>query len=137
MYNYVKRKERIRTILGFCCANLGSERWRNNPRIVHANTGSEDLLRKPRIHTQSSRIAQPNLGHPRQQPTIDRASEAARPSAETKPQPIARAKQFDLLRQRSHKRSHTQSSSPILGNEARSIAQSRTHTGSTGNDGNN
>ena len=45
---------------------------RNNPRITHANLGSEDLLCKPRIRTQSSRIAQPNLGHPRQQ-THDRS----------------------------------------------------------------
>ena len=61
---------------------------------------------------------------------IDCASEAARPSAETKPQPIVRAKQFDLLQQRSHERLHTQSSSPIRSNEAQSIAQSRTHSSS-------
>ena len=123
--NYVKRKVRIWTILGFCCANLGSELWRNNPRIAHANIGSEDLLRKPQIHTQSSRIAQPNSGHPWQQThdrlrkrsssaihrneaTTDRARKAVRPSAA-----------------KVHERSH---SSPIRGNEAQSIAQSRTHT---------
>ena len=39
----------------------------NNARIAHANVGSKDLLCKPRIRTQSSRIAQPNLGHPWQQ----------------------------------------------------------------------
>ena len=47
LYIYIRRKVRIWTILGFCCTNLGSE----------------DLLRKPWIHTQLSRIAQPNLGH--------------------------------------------------------------------------
>ena len=46
---------------------------RYNPRITHANLGSEDLLCKPRIRMQSSRIAQPNLGHPRQQ-THDRSA---------------------------------------------------------------
>ena len=46
-------KVRIQTIRGFCCANLGSELLRNNPRIAHANLGS--------------RIVQPNLGHPWQQ----------------------------------------------------------------------
>ena len=100
-------KPRIR---GNCCANLESTRnhlgLRNQTSAIRGN-----------------------------KPTIDRASEAARPSAETKLQPIARAKQFDLLRQRSHKRSHTQSSSPIRGNEARSITQSRTHSGSAGNGG--
>ena len=112
------RKVRIRTILGFCCANLGSELWRNNPRIAHANIGSEDLLRKPRIHTQSSRIAQPNLGHPWQQThdrsrkrsssairrnetTTDHARKAVRPSASKKPRTIAHAKQLDHPQQRS------------------------------------
>ena len=121
MYNYVKRKVRIRTIPGFCYANLGSELWRNNPRIACtqtsdpriccANLGPADLLRKPRIHTQSSRIAQPNLGHPRQQThdrsckrsssairrneaTSDRARKAVRPSAAKKPRTITHTKQL-------------------------------------------
>ena len=127
-YIHVKRKVRIRTILGFCCANLGSELWHNNPRIAHVNIGSEDLLRKPRIHKQSSRIAQPNLSHPRQQthdrsrkrsssairrnePTTfylyiflheqytDRARKTVRPSAAKKPRTIAHAKQLAHLRQ--------------------------------------
>ena len=55
---------RIRTILGFLLRKARIRALRNSPRIAHANLGSEDLLRKPRIHTQSSRIAQPNLGHP-------------------------------------------------------------------------
>ena len=66
------RKVRIRTILGFCCANLGSELC---AIILGSRTQTSDpriLLRKPRIRTQSSRIAQPNLGHPRQQ-THDRS----------------------------------------------------------------
>ena len=105
---YVKHKVRIRTIRGFCCANLGSK----------------DLLRKPRIRTQSSRIAQPNLGHPRQQThdqsrkqsssaiggneaKIDRASKAARPSAAKKPRSIAHAKQLGHPRKRTHDRSLT------------------------------
>ena len=64
---YVMRKVRIRTILGFCCANLGSELC---AIILGSRTQTSDpriLLRKPRIRTQSSRIAQPNPGHPRQQ----------------------------------------------------------------------
>ena len=67
--------------------------------------------------------------------TNDRTRKAAHPSAAKKPQMIAHAKQLTLLWQRSHKRSHTQSSSPIRGNEARSIAQSHTHSGSAGNNG--
>ena len=114
---YVKRKVRIQTILEFCYANLGSKLWRNNPRIAHANIGSEDLLHKPRIHTQSSRIAQPNLGYPRQQThdrsrkrsssairrneaTTDRTRKAVRPFAAKKSQTIAHAKQLTHSRQR-------------------------------------
>ena len=49
IYNYVKRKVWIRTILGFCCANLGSElcaiilgsrMQTSDPRICCANLGS-------------------------------------------------------------------------------------------------
>ena len=124
-YIPVKRKVRIRTILGFCCTNLGSELWRNNPRIVHANIGSEDLLRKPQIHKQSSKIVQPNLAHPRQQAHdrshkqsssvirrneattffflheqyTDRARKAVRSSAAKKPRTIAHAKQLAHPRQ--------------------------------------
>ena len=71
-YVYVMRKVRIRTILGFCCANLGSELC---TIILGLRTQTSDpriLLRKPRIRTQSSRIAQPNLSYPRQQ-THDRS----------------------------------------------------------------
>ena len=84
---------------------------RNNPKIVFANLRSKVLLRKPRIHMQSTRIAKPNLSHPRQQThdrshkqnssaihsnkaTIDRTSKAARPSTEKKPRLIAYTKQL-------------------------------------------
>ena len=84
----------------FCAIILGSRTQTSDPRICCANLGSADLLRKPRIRTQSSRIAQPNLGHLRQQ-THDRSrTQAARHT-----------------RQRSHDRSRTQSSSAIHGNE--------------------
>ena len=72
LYIYVMHKARIRTILGFCCPNLGSELC---AIILGSHTQTSDprmLLHKPRIRTQSSRIAQPNLGHPRQQ-THDRS----------------------------------------------------------------
>ena len=66
---------------------------RNNPRIAHANLGSEDYLRKPRIR--GFRCA--NLGSARNhlgsrsqtsairgnKPTIDRALKATRPSTAT------------------------------------------------------
>ena len=114
---YVKRKVRIRTILGFCCANLGSELWRNNPRIAHANIGST------RNHLGSRNQTSAIRGN---KTTIDRASEAARPSAETKPQLIAHAKQFDLLRQRSHERSHTQGSDPRFAQQNPRMVRIRT-----------
>ena len=86
----------------FCAIILGSCTQTSDLRICYANLRSADLLRKPRIRTQSSRIAQPNLGHPRQQThdrshtqsssairgkeaTIDRARKAARPSAAMNP----------------------------------------------------
>ena len=104
-----------------------SELWRNNPRIVHANIGSEDLLRKPQIHTQSSRIAQPNPGHPRQQThdrlrkrsssaihrneaTTDRARKAVRPSAA-----------------KSHERSHSKAAHPSAATK-HNRSRSRAHT---------
>ena len=90
------RKVRIRTIPGFCCANLGSELCAinaNNPRIAHANLGSEDLLRKPRIrgfYCANLGFAGNHLGSRNQtsairgnKPTIDRARKAAPPSAAT------------------------------------------------------
>ena len=141
---YVKRKVRIRTILGFCCANLGSELWRNNPRIALANIGSEDLLRKPQIRGFAAQTSNPwiccanlkstrnHLGSRNQtpatrgnKPTIDCASEAARPSTETKPQPIARASSSTFCGKEPRTIAQ-QSSSPIRGNEAQSTAQSDT-----------
>ena len=66
---------------------------RNNPRIAHANLGSEDLLRKPRIRgfcCTNLGSARNHLGSRNQtsairgnKPTIDRARKAARPSAAT------------------------------------------------------
>ena len=51
---YVKRKVWIRTILGFCCANVGSDIWRNNPRIAHANL--ESTRNHLGLHNQTSAI---------------------------------------------------------------------------------
>ena len=106
---------------------LGLRMQTSDPRICCANLRSVDLLRKPQIHTQSSRIAQPNPGYPWQQTTIDCASEAARPSTETKPQPIARTKQFDLLRQRSHERLHSKAAHPSAATK-HNRSRSRAHT---------
>ena len=115
------RKVRIRTIRVFCCANLGSELLRNNPRIAHANPGSAVLLRKPRIHTQSSGIAQPNLGHLRQQ-THDRSRTQSsfllhKPRIRTQSSGIAQPN-LGHPRQQTHDRSCMQSSSAIHVNEA-------------------
>ena len=125
---YVMRKVRNWTIRGFCCANLGSELLCNNPRIMHANLRSEDLLRKPRIRGFAAQTWDPHaifyIGSRNQtsairgnKPTIDRARKAARPSVSTKLRSIAHAKQFGHPWQRSHNRSRTQSSSAIRGNE--------------------
>ena len=107
------RKVRIRTI--------GSELLRNNPRIVHANLGSEDLLRKPRIRTQSSGIVQLDLGHLRQQ-THDRSRTQSsfllhKPRIRTQSSGIAQPN-LGHPRQQTHDRSRTQSSSAIRVNEA-------------------
>ena len=97
---------------------LGLRTQTSDQRICCTNLGSADLLRKPRIHTRSSRIAQPNLSHPRQQThdrsrkrsssairrnkaTTDCARKAVRPSAAKKPQTIEHAKQLAHSRQRS------------------------------------
>ena len=66
---------------------------RNNPRITHANLGSEDLLCKPRIrgcYCANLGSARNHLGSRNQtsaihgnKPTIDRARKAARPSTAT------------------------------------------------------
>ena len=76
IYIYVMHKVRIRTILGFCCANLGSELLCNNPRIAHVNLESARNLLGSR--SQTSAIC----GN---KPPIDRARKAARPSAATNP----------------------------------------------------
>ena len=65
----VMHKVWIRTIRGFCCANLGSELC---TIILGSRTQTSDWMRRPWIRTQSSKIPQPNLGHPRQQ-THDRS----------------------------------------------------------------
>ena len=77
LYIYVKRKVWIQTILGFCCTNLESTR----NHLGSCNQTSAIRGNKP---------------------TIDRASEAAWPFAETKPQLIV----------------HAQSSSTFCGKEA-------------------
>ena len=93
LYIYVMRKARIRTILGFCCPNLGSELYAiilgshtqtSDPRICCANLGSARNHLGSHNQTSAIRVnTQPNLGHPHQQ---------------------------------THDRSHTQSSSAIRGN---------------------
>ena len=65
----VMHKVWIRTIRGFCCANLGSELC---TIILGSRTQTSDWMRRPWIRTQSSKIPQPNLSHPRQQ-THDRS----------------------------------------------------------------
>ena len=122
MYNlYVMRKVRIRTIRGFCCANLGSELLHNNPRIAHANLGSARTLLESRNQTSTIRV---------NKPTIDRARKAARPSVSTKPQSITHAKSIvgllprmaevwlrDPRRLRADPRSAQQFAQQILGSE--------------------
>ena len=96
LYNiYVKRKVRIRTILGFCCANLGSELCAIILRIAQANIGSEDLLCKPQICgfcCAGLGFTRNHLGSRNQisairgnKPTIDSARKAARPSVAANP----------------------------------------------------
>ena len=60
-------------------------------------------------------------------PTIDCTSKAARSSTETKQQPIAHAKQFDLLRQRSHERSHSKAAHPSAATK-HNRSRNRAHT---------
>ena len=110
MHVYVMRKVRIRTILGFCCANVGSELLRNNPRIAHANLESIfwDRAAKPRpsaatnprsiAHAKQLFAAQTSDPH-----AIfwDRATKP-RPSAVKKPRSIAHAKQLGHPLQRTH-----------------------------------
>ena len=90
---YVMRKVRIRTIPGFCCANLGSE-------LCAIILGSRTQTSDPRICCANLKSARNLLGSRNQtsairgnKPTIDRARKAARHT-----------------RQRSHDRSRTQSS---------------------------
>ena len=109
---YVMRKVRILTIRGFCCVNLGSELLRNNPK---------DRVCKPRIRTQSSGIAQSNLGHLRQQ-THDRSRMQSsfllrKPRIRTQSSRIAQPN-LGHPRKQTHNRSRTQSSSAIRVNEA-------------------
>ena len=90
--------------LRICCANLESTRnhlgSRNQISVIRGN-----------------------------KPTIDRASEASRPFAETKPQLIVCVKQFDLLRQRNHKRSYVQAARPSAATKHdRSRSRARTLT---------
>ena len=135
-YIYVKCKVQIRTILGFAVQTsdpsfgviiLGLRTQTSDPRICCANLGSPDLLCKPRIHTQSSRIAQPNLGHPWQQThdrlrkrsssaihrneaITDRTCKVVRPSAA-----------------KSHERSHSKAAHPSTATK-HNRSRSRAHT---------
>ena len=86
------RKVRIRTIRGFCCANLG-------PSFCAIILGSRMQTSDPHAIF------------------WDRAAKP-RPSAATNPRSIAHAKQLGHPRQRSHDRSYTQNSSVIRGKEA-------------------
>ena len=61
IYIYVMRKVRIRTIRGFCCANLGSELLSNNPRIAHANHESARNLLGSRNQTSAIRGNKPTI----------------------------------------------------------------------------
>ena len=100
---YVKRKARIRTILGFCCANLGSDLWRNTPRIAHANIG--------RIRGFAAQTSNPHA-------IIQDRATKPRPSAATNPQSITQTEQLGHPQKRSHNRSQPQSSSTFCGKEA-------------------
>ena len=102
------RKVRIRTIPGFCCANLGSE-------LCAIILGSRTQTSDPRISCTNLRSARNLLGLCSQtsairgnKPTIDRARKAARHT-----------------RQRSHDRSRTQSSSAYASTKPRSIAHAK------------
>ena len=77
------RKVRIRTILGFCCANLGSE-------LCAIILGSRTQTPDPRISCANLGSARNHLGSRNQtpairgnKPTIGRARKAAQPSAAT------------------------------------------------------
>ena len=106
---------------------LGLRTQTSDPRICCTNLRSVDLLRKPQIHTQSSRIAQSNPGHPCQQThdrlrkrsssaihrneaTTDRARKAVRPSAA-----------------KSHERSHSKAAHPSAATK-HNRSRSRAHT---------
>ena len=102
------REVRIRTIPGFCCANLGSE-------LCAIILGSRTQTSDPRICCANLRSARNLLGSRNQtsairgnKPTIDRARKAARHT-----------------RQRSHDRSRTQSSSAYASTKPRSIAHAK------------
>ena len=103
---YVMRKLRIWTIRGFCCANLWSELLHNNPRIVHANLGSEDVLCKHRIHGFAVQTSDPHA-------IFWYRATKPRASAATNSRSIVHTKQLGHPRQRSHGRSRKQSSSAI------------------------
>ena len=80
---YVMRKVRIRTILGFCCANLGSE-------LCAIILGSRTRTSDPRISCANLGSARNHLGSRNQTPAI----------RGNNPQSIAHAKQLGHPRQR-------------------------------------
>ena len=82
----------------------------NNPTIAQANLRSEDLLRKPRIRgfccanlgsaRNHTRIAQPNLSHPRQRSHDRSRKQSSSAIRVNKPRSIAHV--LRLCRQRYH-----------------------------------
>ena len=99
----------------------------SDPRICCANLRSEDLLRKPQIHTQSSRIAQPNPGHPWQQ-THDRLRKRSSSTIHRNEATTDRArKAIQPSAAKSHERSHSKAAHPSTATK-HSRTRSRAHT---------
>ena len=99
----------------------------SDPRICCANLRSVDLLRKPQIHTQSSRIAQPNPGHPWQQ-THDRLRKRSSSTIHRNEATTDRArKAIQPSAAKSHERSHSKAAHPSTATK-HSRTRSRAHT---------
>ena len=134
---YVKRKLRIRTILGFCCANLGSvlcaiilglRMQTSDVRICCANLGSADFSAQASLGSTRNHLGSRNLisaihGN---KPTIDCAHKAARLSVATNSRSIVLAKQLRHPRQRTLDQLRTHSGSagynPTIINHANAVA---------------
>ena len=92
VYVSVMRKVRIRTIQGFCCANLRSTRnhlgSRNQTSAIRGNKPIDHARKAARPSTSTkprSIVHAKQFGHSRQR-SLDRARKAARPSAAMNPQ---------------------------------------------------